>query len=487
MVDSPHDKSSGAYYTPLPVVDVLTRWASDSPASGPTLDPSCGDGRFLKTLRNSVGVDQDATAVEAARASSPLSRFISSDFFEWADKTTERFSAVVGNPPFIRYQRFTGAVRARSQQLAAKQGVKLSGLASSWASFVVGAAGLLNPGGRLAFVVPAEIAHVVYARPVVEYLVNSFGSVRVIAVREKLFPELSEDCWLLMCDGFGGRASGVGLELREALLAPRSLRQYRFAERSQLRQMQWKLRPFILSDDELTNYLRLASRAGVYRLGSLVKLGIGYVTGANSFFHLRPSEAQQLGLPKHLLRPAVRAGKNLKVDVLSEEVVSSWLSNDQECLLLDLSSEVELRPEVSAYLNSAAGQKAQSTYKCRNRTPWWVVPDVAVPDAFISLMSTTTPRLVLNQARCVCTNSVQALFITGEFSAEEIAESWRSQLTELSCEIEGHALGAGMLKVEPKEARRVLLPVRYSLSEDELALVASATTTMRRWRLPDYG
>jgi len=35
---------------------------------------------------------------------------------------------------------------------------------------------------------------------------------------------------------------------------------------------------------------------------------------------------------------------------------------------------------------------------------------------------------------------------------------WQNSLTRLSTEVEGHALGGGMLKLEPSEARNVLLP-----------------------------
>ena len=46
----------------------------------------------------------------------------------------------------------------------------------------------------MAFVVPAEFGHAPYATPLIEYFVGHFSVVQIVAVREKLFPELSEDC-----------------------------------------------------------------------------------------------------------------------------------------------------------------------------------------------------------------------------------------------------------------------------------------------------
>ena len=63
---------------------------------------------------------------------------------------------------------------------------------------------------RLAFVVPAEIGHAPYAAPLLDHLAANFASVHVVAVREKFFPRLSEDCWLLFAGGAGGRAAASG-------------------------------------------------------------------------------------------------------------------------------------------------------------------------------------------------------------------------------------------------------------------------------------
>ena len=47
--------------------------------------------------------------------------------------------------------------RKRAQRAALEQGVRLSGLASSWAALVVHACAFLKPEGRLAMVLPAEL------------------------------------------------------------------------------------------------------------------------------------------------------------------------------------------------------------------------------------------------------------------------------------------------------------------------------------------
>ena len=58
---------------------------------------------------------------------------------------------------------------------------------------------------------PAEIGHAPYAVPLLEYLVSHFGTVQVVAIKEKVFPRLSEDCWLLFADNAGCRTDNIRL------------------------------------------------------------------------------------------------------------------------------------------------------------------------------------------------------------------------------------------------------------------------------------
>jgi hypothetical protein len=138
---------------------------------------------------------------------------------------------------------------------------------------------------------------------------------------------------------------------------------------------------------------------------------------------------------------------------------------------------------VKRYLDSDAGQAARTAYKCQNRRPWYVVPDVVVPDAFLSYMCGAEPALVANAAKCVCTNSVHAVRVTGNVSLHEIQSAWSHPLAQLSTEIEGHPLGGGMLKLEPGEAKRIALPrPQLALPSKQVSLLRDGTEAMRRWR-----
>ena len=481
-MDRATQKSRGAYYTPDDIVRSLVCWAVRRDGDR-LLDPSCGDGRFIRIHPNSVGVEQDPQAATIVHETVPGSLIHQGDFFAWASDTHEKFECAVGNPPFIRYQRFSGHVREAALSLCARHGVKISSLTSSWAPFLIATATLLKSGGRMSFVVPAEIGHAPYARPVLQFFVSRFAKVQVIAIRKKLFPELSENCWLLFLDGYGSSCEAVQFT---------ELETFRFSETppgksnaialSELHRWGWRLRPFLMSSEARDAYVEFRDGDDAIRLGDIASVVIGYVTGDNEFFHLKPSVANKLGIPASVLLPTVRNGKALRGGSITKKMVQKWMQDDEPIYLLHLNTGKPVPSSVMRYLDTPRGREARQTYKCRNRDPWYVVPDVSIPDAFLSYMSGETPTLALNLAGCAGTNSVHVVTFRPGISARKAQDLWSSPLTELSCEIEGHPLGGGMLKLEPREASQLLISKR-SRPDVTWRPIVEGLQSLRQWRL----
>ena len=406
------------------------------------------------------------------------------DFFAWAARTGERFECAAGNPPFIRYQRFKGEARTRALRLCASLGAAFTGLASSWAPFLVAAAGLLKPGGRMAFVVPAEIGHASYAAPLLDHLVARFDVAHVVAVREKIFPELSEDCWLLYADGFGGATSGIRFSMLERFeSSPRPPRRASIAGVDEWRRV-WnrRLRPWLLSESERLAYGRMAAHPGSMRFGAVASIGIGYVSGANRFSHLRPSEAEAWRIPAAFLHPTVRNGRTLPPRELTKRSIDRWRRADEPMMLLRIGKRAELPAGVRRYLGTEAGRKARETFKCRSRNPWYSVPDVHVPDFFLTYMSGVAPSLVRNSAAATCTNALHGVHVRDRGAVRRVVDAWDTPFVRLSCELEGHPLGGGMLKLEPREAARIVFPPPEPLPGPSAPEIEGALSTLRAWR-----
>ncbi len=464
-------KATGSYYTNPAVARFLARWAINRPGER-VLEPSFGEGVFLSAARERladlggvgqvVGVDIDQTAWTNANGAFPHFELILDDFFKISPGALGLFDAVIGNPPFIRYHCFTGEARARALALAAAKGVDIPALASAWAPFLVHSVSHLVPGGRLGMVAPYEVTYANYARPVVAYLAKSFGDVRCLTFDTPLFPALNEKTVLLLCSGFGQSTRQVAFHRYESSsVLGNSLGESDYTVSVE----DWgggsaKAGLLTLPAEIRQLYLNLTTHAGASRLGQLMDLTIGYVTGANDFFHLNRTEVERNGLASNYLRLAVRRSSDFGSVGLAirGQDAEALADSDSHWLFLPAG---RLDPSAQRYIEAGEKTGVHTNYKCRTRKPWYVVPGIRVPEMMMSVFSTSTPRLVANEAGLVASNSVLVLTKSRPgVNRLAVAASALTNLAQLSAEIEGHALGGGALKFEPAEARNWLLPYR---------------------------
>lgn len=243
-----------------------------------------------------------------------------------------------------------------------------------------------------------------------------------------------------------------------------------------------RLRPNLLPKSARDAYSAAARDQETIRFGDIASIGIGYVTGANDFFHLRPSAAVAWDIPEQLLRPTVRNGRALPARSLTRRTVEGWRQTDEPMLLLDIPRAADLPSGVEKYLGTELGRVARGAYKCRTREPWYSVPHVKVPDYFLTYMSGTSPNLVRNSARVTCTNAVHCVRLHEGETGRRVFDAWDSPFVQLSCELEGHPLGGGMLKLEPGEASRIAVPSAARMADLTGADIREAVSSMRAWR-----
>jgi adenine-specific DNA-methyltransferase len=477
-------KALGAFYTDIQIADFLVWWAIRS-SHDTVIDPSFGGGVFIRSVCNRIlclggepreqvfGVELD-TKVYKSISEKLHDEFalngrnlLQRDFFEIEPLPVNQVKAVVGNPPFIRFHRFSSDSRQRALAAAADQGVKLTQLSSSWAPFVVHSVAMLKRGGRLAMVLPMEIAHATYALPVIKHLQNSFKRVTFLTFRKKIFPNLSEDTLLLLAEDKGSTfASFLHRDLAHAgvLGEIQTHKNYLIGGTQRLRAAALtgsseRLIEYLLPKKTRELYAELKESDFTVPLGGLVDVGIGYVTGANDFFHLSPDDAEGRGIPRKFLRAAVRRGRALAGLRFTPDDWRAAVPLGEAGYLLSIPKGATLPTSVKKYLAYGAEAQVPAGYKCRVRSPWYSVPHVYQPDAFLSYMSGGVPRLVTNDAQVVAPNSLHILRIHPQvaLTAASIATLWQTSLTRLSTEIEGHAMGGGMLKVEPAEAENCVV------------------------------
>lgn len=477
-------KSLGAFYTDLQIADFLVWWAIRS-SQETVLDPSFGGGVFIRSACNRIealggkphdqvfgiefDIDVHKTISEKLKKEFSLDErnLWQRDFFDIEPLPVNKVNAVVGNPPFIRYHRFKSDMRQRALALAAEKGVQLTQLSSSWAPFLTHSVSMLKTGGRLAMVLPMEIGHASYALPVLGHLQKSFARSTFITFRKKLFPTLNEDTLLILAEGFELKPSGffhkdlphVGALSEIQSAQNRRIPGIKRLNANSLAKGTERLVEYLLPRRARELYQELRQGQEVNRLGEVADVAIGYVTGANDFFHLSPEKAKIREIPSDFLKPAVRKARALTGLRFTWDDWERAIQSDYAGFLLSIPPNVEVPKSVQLYLETGRKRRVSEGYKCRMRSPWYSVPHVYKPDGFLTYMSSGAPRLVSNEAKVVAPNSLHLIRIHphAQVSILALAAMWQTSLTALSVEIEGHSLGGGMLKLEPGEAENCLI------------------------------
>jgi adenine-specific DNA-methyltransferase len=465
-------KVRGAFYTPPKLAEALANWAIKS-ARDRVLDPAAGEAIFLSAAIQRlnalgaqgaagqvVGIEIDSNARQKALSVMSSNgcdcEVILSDFFNVDLKDFRAsFEAVIGNPPYVRYHRFRGDARKRGLEAAAAAGVGLNRLTSSWAPFLVHATQFVAPGGRLAMVLPAELLQVDYAEPIRKFLLRRFSTVTVITFETAVFPGASIDTVLLLAEDGPAR---LGLRII-TLQDPSDLETSFEGEFSDHPVTRWSRLRAPVAGVKALERLRQANK--LLPLSAVASVDIGSVTGANNFFILTMQKARELGLKSSALRPLITRPAQLPGAILTPEDKQSITNNERSLVMMISRPGLEKGTSpLARYLRRGRRLGINKRYKCQVRSPWYSVPGVRIPDAFLSYMSYWAPRLSLNTAGFSSTNLVHQVTFASDFRplAAAYIAALHSTLSLLSFELEGRSYGGGVLKLETQEAERAEIP-----------------------------
>ncbi|MGB8888336.1 MAG: hypothetical protein WCC87_16525 [Candidatus Korobacteraceae bacterium] len=316
---------------------------------------------------------------------------------------------------------------------------------------------------------PAELGHAMYARDVLRFLLRGFLRVRIEMFREKLFDDLSQSTVLLFCDGYGENCHDFVIATSDDLNS--TDRQVEEVDPRAVETNRFRFSSYVVPKPARQLYESLATDKRVKKLGQVADIGIGYVTGANNFFHVSDEERRKWEIDKRFLRPAVL---NLRGVVGLTYCRECWIarrSAGEKIYLLSVPAvpKSSLPASLRRYLDYGEAIGVTERYKCRIRRFWYAVPHVRIPDAFLSYMSGEQPVLVGNSGNFVAPNTLHILRFARNSDPFLHSLSWRNSLTRLSCELEGHSLGGGLFKLEPSEAENVLVVLPRAAHIEKMA------------------
>jgi adenine-specific DNA methylase len=394
------------------------------------------------------------------------------DFLQWAlTRLPDGFSfdAVLGNPPFIRYQYLDTRLQERAEQLFRRLNLAFTKHTNAWVPFVVASLALLRPGGRLAMVVPSELLHILHARSLRSFLCQQCSQILVLDPQEIWFEQTLQGVVLLMAkkrdssDDAEAQLALVPVKDRAALAKPPQ-EHFRRADFFPTTQLNGKWMLGLLSRSERSMLERLASHSSIRPFRELASVDVGIVTGANKFFLVSQSIVREHGL-EPLAHPMFGRSEHVRGVIYDKQC---HLRNQERglptsFLWFQARPLNTLTPSARRYIKAGEEQGLHRRYKCRIRSPWYNVPSVYAAPVAMLKRAHQFPRLILNTAKALTTDTAYRI-LPHKGRASDLVVGFVNSLTALSAELEGRHYGGGVLEMVPSEIERMLVPsVRHPI------------------------
>ena len=476
-------KLRGGYYTPSDLSHFLVRWIAEKEPKT-LLEPSCGDGAFFSALKNfnvqakttAIEVDTDEVRKARARAQSlDLSKLTvkSGNFLEWATdafKRAERFDAVVGNPPFIRYQYLPPIFQYYAEGIFRRLDCRFTKHTNAWVPFILASFELLKPKGRLAMVVPSEIIHVTHAQSLRSYLGREASRTIIIDPEEIWFEGTLQGAVLLFAEK-KMRASeyseGLGIYPVQGRSFTTENPSKIFANHQTVngKTVEGKWTRALLSPSTRNLLDDLEERETIKRFHEFADVDVGIVTGANKFFLVKDEVVKRYKLEKWA-HPMFGRSQHCPGVVYDEKQHLDNAENGIPTNFLWFQGQnIERCKMGQRYIEFGEEQNLHTRYKCRIRKPWYTVSSVYATEVGMLKRSHDTPRLIFNQLGAYTTDTAYRIR-TLACTAKQLVFGFVNGLTALSAELEGRHYGGGVLELVPSEIEKLLMPCVSNLETD---------------------
>jgi adenine-specific DNA methylase len=464
-------KLRGGFYTPSPIAKFILQWAVNGDTGYDILEPSCGDGVFLKQIKtgnikyNSItAVEVDTGEAEKA-ASIDLSNkvVLNEDFHVFANATEQRFDLVVGNPPYIRYQYFDKKQQIEAEKIFQNANLRYSKLTNAWVSFVVGSSLLLKDNGKIGFVLPAEILQVSYAKTLRNFLSHYYNKINIVSFKKLVFPDIQQEVILLLCEKNNTNEhyiEHIEVEDIDRLMAIDIASIKKTKKRIDFKSNKWTF--YFLEQKEIDFLEEITRNGAIPKLGDFADVEVGITTGSNEFFTVPLAIVEAFEL-QPFAKPLVGRSVQVNSPIFT---YNDWLQNRQSnarahLLIFPLMDELKKHhKEALKYILMGERKGIQNGYKCGIRDEWQILPSIWISDALFIRRNNLCPKLIINEAQAYTTDTMHRVKIKKNINTRAFAASYYNSLSLAFSEISGRSYGGGVLELMPSEVEKILLPYK---------------------------
>ena len=392
--------------------------------------------------------------------SSYEARFLNTDYLDFHLANKEKFDLIIGNPPYIKSNYLSEDQTKSCIEIHKQSGLSNKKIKNIWTSFLIGAVQSLTDNGALAFVLPAELLQVIYAKEIRDLLKENFkdGKIDIFSFNELIFKDIEQDVIVLICakNQTNPGVSFFHVDKLEDLKKPNYTKDNSNVHRTTLD----KWTNYILSDGELKFLDRIKAKHSLKPIRYYTDTVAGIVTAANDYFIADQATVDEYSLEK-FIKPIIKKSSHLPSSLyFTENDFQLMNKTNVPCLLIDLEnkSSVNFPKKHQAYLEVGISRNLHERYKMKLRDNWYSIPSVWESEGFFTKRSNIFPRVIINEAQSLVTDSFYRIKMHDGYKIADLAFSFYNTLTFIYAELEGRYYGGSVLELTPNEFKDLTIP-----------------------------
>ncbi|CEG25311.1 Eco57I restriction-modification methylase domain-containing protein [Bacillus sp. B-jedd] len=468
-------KENGAYYTPgylaEYIVNEIFSEYSFYKNKMKMLEPSSGDGIFIKSLLKSTLIPQDVTlqidVVEKnkeelekvklhklTRDNSELNYF-ATDFLNY-NSSGNKYDLIIGNPPYINKKLLSEEQIDSSISIFSEHQLNPRGFNNIWMSFILKSMFMLEQNGTLCFVLPSELLQVNYSSELRRYLFDNFSEIKIFLFNELVFEKIQQDVIIFIASKKGVSKSVNYYEIDDLSVIRNKVKLIPYSIVDYNSQKKWS--NYLLSRSELKLIDTVANSFN--KVSDYCTATAGIVTAANDYFIVNKQNQLKYNL-SDISFPILKKSSYLEKGInLTVDHITSLEKRGHPIYLLIFNKKNihDYQGQLRKYLEVGLKKEIHLRYKSKNRFPWFKVPYLEAPEGIFFKRSHLYPKIIVNSANVLTTDNGYRITMKEGYRIHSLVFSFYNSFTLLMSELEGRYYGGGVLELTPNEFKRLPLP-----------------------------
>jgi len=473
-------REKGQFWTPQWVAEAMVKYVLGAETDH-VFDPAVGAGAFLLAAKHVaasagrsihlLGTEVDPNALQQAKeaglSEEDLTGVEIRDFV--MNGPERRFSAIVANPPYIRHHRISEGTKAALKIMTKRiTGKVLDGRTGYHVFFLIKALERLAPGGRLAFIMPADTCEGIFAKTLWKWIMDTFRVEAVVTFSHEAtpFPSVDTNALIFMITAAPPDVRFAWCKCKE--VSPDALRIWVERGFSETESIAISAIQRELTEGYETGLSRPPQKRHVGPvLGDFAKTVRGIATGGNEFFFLTRDQVEDLGIPLEYMARAIGRTRDIEGDEITPKRLRELEEAGRPTYLLSLDGkpENEFPQAIRTYLQRGVKLAFNKRALIKQRRPWYKMESREVPPFLFAYLGRRNARFIRNHANVVPLTGFLCVYpkTKGKDAIEKVWRMLSHPDTLANLHRVGKSYGSGAIKVEPRALERVPLSDRALL------------------------